>query len=179
VDSAGNPVPQVGLTVSPTAGTVPDSALATDSAGRAGIPWTLGEKAGEQKLVLRAPGLAALEITARVRPRGAANVAFLDPPPAATAGREPAKPVRVRVTDVYGNPVPQQLVVFQASGGSVNPSRVMTATDGIATTRWAPARKAGPQSISASLPGSGARERLELEVAAGATAARGEVVKRR
>lgn len=177
VDSAGNPVPQVGLQVAPTAGTVADSAPATDSAGRAAIVWTLDERAGEQKLVLRARGLPALEITARARPRTAANVAFLDPPVAATAGRELAKPVRVRVTDVYGNPVPQQLVIFQASTGSVNPARVMTAGDGTAATRWTPSRKAGPQSISASLPGSGAREHLELEMAAAATSAHSKSAK--
>lgn len=171
-DAAGNPVPRASLTASPTAGTVPDSVVATDSSGRATIAWTLGEKAGEQRLVLRVRALPALEIVAHARPRAAANVAFLDAPTAATAGRELAKPVRVRVTDVYGNPVPQQLVVFQVASGSVNPARVMTAADGVAATRWTPARKAGAQSISATLAGTSTREQLEVEVAPGPAASR-------
>ncbi|HEU4649149.1 MAG TPA: hypothetical protein VFS33_08825 [Gemmatimonadales bacterium] len=178
-DAAGNPVPQASLTVSPTAGMVPDSVVATDSAGRATIAWTLGEKAGEQRLVLRVRGLPALEIVAHARPRAAANIAFLDAPTAATAGRELAKPVRVRVTDVYGNPVPQQLVVFQVASGSVNPARIMTAADGIAATRWTPARKAGAQSISATLAGTSTRERLEVEVASGPATARAGSGRRR
>jgi hypothetical protein len=178
-DSAGNPVPDVSLTVSPKAGTVPDSAPITDSAGRAAIAWTLGEKAGEQKLVVGARHLPSLEVTARARPRAAANVTFLDPPSRAFGGRTLSKPVRVLVTDVYGNPVAQQLVVFQASGGSTSPARVMTAKDGTAATRWTPAKKAGQQSISAALAGGGARERLELEVAAAAPASRRDTVKPR
>jgi hypothetical protein len=171
-DAAGNPVPSVSITVAPKAGSAPDSALATDSAGRAVIGWTLGEKAGDQKLVVSVPDIPPLEITARARPRAAANIAFLDPPSSAFSGRALPKPVRVLVTDVYGNPVAQQLVVFQSSGGTASPARVMTAKDGTAATKWTLARKPGQQFISATLPGGGARERLELEVAAAAPSTR-------
>jgi hypothetical protein len=169
-DSAGNPVPAVALVATPKAGAVPDSALTTDSSGRATVRWTLGEKAGYQTLAVSAPGLPSLELTAHARPRAAANVSFLTQPAAARAGRVLPMPVRVLVTDAFGNAVARELVVFRPSAGRVAPARVMTATDGTAVTTWTPATKAGEQSISAVLTGRQVGDRLELVVAAGAGA---------
>lgn len=172
-DAKGNPVPDAALQLTAESGTLADTALATDSAGRAVVRWTLGEHAGPQKLTIEAPGLARVVVTARARPQAAANLAFLDPPAAAVAGRPLPKPLRVSVTDAYGNPVPDQLVVFRPAAGSVAPARAMTGKDGVASTRWTPGRQAGRQVLKVSVAATGAGEKLELEVAAPAGAGAG------
>jgi hypothetical protein len=165
-DSAGNAVADVTLRVSPKAGGVPDSSVKTDAAGRATIRWTLGETAGDQKLAVTGAHMPSLEITARARARAAANVAFLESSSGTSAGRASIKAVKVRVTDVYGNPVGGQLVAFRASAGTVTPKRVMTAKDGTASAKWTLSRQSSAQAISASLPGSTVQERLAVEAPA-------------
>ncbi len=172
-DAKGNPVPDVPLQVTAESGTLADTAVATDSSGRAVVRWTLGERAGPQKLAIEAPGLARLVVTARARPQAAANLAFLDPPATALAGRPLSPPLRVSVTDAYGNPVPDQLVVFRPSAGSVRPARAMTGKDGVATTRWTPGKQAGRQVVRVSVAATGAGETLEVDVAAPAGAGAG------
>ncbi|HEX5385302.1 MAG TPA: hypothetical protein VFW66_01230 [Gemmatimonadales bacterium] len=164
-DSAGNPVPDVRLVLAAASGSVPDSIATTDAAGRASIAWTLGEKAGDQHLTVRAPDIPSLELTARARAGAAANLVFRDPPSAARAGRPPRSLVRVLVTDVYGNPVARQLVAFSAPAGTVAPARAMTDPAGTAATRWTPGRKGTTQTLTASVPGTAAKGRVEVEVA--------------
>lgn len=162
-DAVGNPVPGVAVAAAGP-GMPADVLVATDSLGLASVRWTLGEKAGPQTLVLTVPGLAPLRIAARARSKPAANVAFLAPPAAGRAGRPLGKGVRVKATDVYGNPVPDALVVFRATEGSVRPARVMTGKDGVATVAWTLGRKADRQTLTAELKGGGARDALEVEV---------------
>jgi len=140
-DSAGNPVPDVPVVASVSAGGVEPASQASDSAGRVAVRWTLGTHAGAQILTLGAPHVQPLEITARARPGAAATVTLADQPAGAprTAGRR----VRVRVTDAYGNPVPGQPVAFSAVAASVRPARATTGADGSATVVWTPDRASG------------------------------------
>jgi hypothetical protein len=163
-DAAGNPVPDVVLAVVPRAGTVSDTAITTDAAGRGVILWTLGERAGEQRLGIRGGRLGSVEVVVRARPRVAANITFLEPPTTVPIGRPLPKPVRIVVTDVHGNPVAGQLVVFHTTKGTVSPVRLVTGKDGGAATKWTLARKAGEQALTVSVPGTDARAKLEIEV---------------
>jgi hypothetical protein len=166
-DAVGNPVPGVGVSASGPG--VPAGLLtATDSTGRAELRWTLGEKTGTQTLVLVVDGVAPLRIVALARSKPAANIAFLAPPSAGHAGRPLGKGLRVKATDVYGNPVPDALVTFTATAGSVRPAKVASGKDGIATTVWTLGRKGDRQTLTAALKQGGARDQLEVEVAAAA-----------
>jgi Bacterial Ig-like domain (group 1) len=158
-DATGNGVPGVAVSVS-GGGPTSDSLVVSDSTGRADIHWRLGEKVGPQALTVSIDNVAPLRFTAAVTPGAAANLALLDP-----AGAPPLRggaPVQARVTDVYGNPVPDALVVFSVSDGSVKPARVMSGKDGVAATTWKLGRRSGSQSLTALLQKSGAKDVMEM-----------------
>lgn len=151
-DTHGNGVGGVPLTVRTLNGTVTDTAPVTDSTGHVALRWDLGPRVGPQALEVRVAGMdTAARATARARPAAAANVAFQDPPAGAAAGG------RVRlaalVTDAYGNPVPNTVVVFGARGGTLTAARVATDTAGRALTRWTPGAAPREQSITATIRG--------------------------
>jgi len=164
-DTHGNGVPAVPLSVRAAHGSVVDTTPLTDSTGRAALRWTLARSAGAQVLAVRAAGVdSAVTITARARPGSAANVAFRDPPARGRAG------VAIRlvtaVTDSYGNPVSNALVVFTARSGALSAARVRTDESGNAATRWTPARSPSEQQVTASLSGTTARSSHTLRIAA-------------
>jgi expansin (peptidoglycan-binding protein) len=151
-DRFGNPVAGAPVQVRQVDGSVADSVVASDSTGRARVRWTLGRRAGLQRLVLEVAGAEAMvPVTARAGPREAANVTFVSPPAAAVAGRSTT--LAVVVTDAYGNAVGDALVVFTASHGAVAPERVLTDQRGRAATRWVPAANPDQQTVTASVRG--------------------------
>lgn len=154
VDRNGNRVPGVRIAPHPEAGSVSDSSVVTDSTGVARFHWTLGKVAGPQKLAVRATGIeAALGVTATAHGLKPAKIAFSTAPPSAAAGRPLAKPVRVVVSDQYGNPVPAQQVVFTTRDGRANPLRASTDAHGQATTNWTLGGRLAPQILSVALKG--------------------------
>lgn len=168
-DPVGNPVPGVAVSASGP-GLPKEVVAATDSGGRTSVAWTLGEQAGAQTLVVAVDGVAPLRITAQARNKPAANLEFVSPPSAGHAGRPLGKGLRVKATDVYGNPVADALVELKATEGSVRPAKVMTGKDGIASTVWTLGRKDAHQTLTAVLKQGGARDALEVEVAGAAPA---------
>lgn len=154
VDSLGNPVGGVEVTLKPAAGSVAEKLLRTDSLGRTVVQWTLGRDAGVQRLEARASGVAKpIELTATALPAEPANIAFGTLPAQATTGTRLRDAVQVTVTDAYGNPVPNAPVVFSVTGGTLTAARVMTDERGRAATRWTLGKKAGDQSVSATIRG--------------------------
>jgi hypothetical protein len=162
LDLAENEVSGVQLSLEPQAGSVSDSMVTTDATGRAKLPWTLGHSIGVQRLKVRVEGIdRPLEVTARARAAGPANLAFVTPKPG-TATRA-VQSLDVDLTDAYGNPVADQPVAFTTKFGSVSPARVMTDAHGRAHTRWTPASKAGRRTLVAAVKGSEARATFVLE----------------
>jgi hypothetical protein len=162
VDRAGNPVPGVALTILPSSGTVTDSTPATDSTGRVRVAWTLGRNAGLQRMTARVEGVPRpVEISARARAAGPANLTFVTPKPG-TASRA-IQSLDVDLTDAYGNPVADQPVVFSTKFGNVSPGRVMTDAHGRAHTRWTPGTKVGQRTLLAAVKGTDARASFVLE----------------
>lgn len=162
VDRTGNPVPGAPVTLLPSGGTLADSAPATDSTGRVRVAWILGREAGLQRITARVEGVArAVEISARARAAGPANLTFVTPKPG-TAQRA-IQSLDVDLTDAYGNPVADQPVVFSSKVGSVSPARVMTDSHGRAHTRWTPGTKAGQRTLLAAVKGTDARATFVLE----------------
>jgi adhesin/invasin len=161
-DRAGNVVPGVAVTLAPAAGTVGDSVLITDSTGHVAISWTLGRTAGVQHLSAKLEGIdKPIEISARARAAGPANLAFVEPK--AGAAHRAVQSLDVDLTDAYGNPVADQPVVFTTKVGTVSPARVMTDAKGRAHTRWTPGSKTGKRTLVAAVKGSDARATFVLE----------------
>ena len=162
LDPAKNPVPGVAVTLLPAAGEVAESTVTTDSTGRALVAWTLGRKAGTQRLTARVEGIERpIEISARARPAGPANLAFVEPKPGTE--KRSVQSLDVDLTDAYGNPVADQPVVFSTKYGSVSPARVMTDGKGRAHTRWTPGSNDGKRTLVAAGKGTEARTSFVLE----------------
>jgi hypothetical protein len=162
LDKARNPVPGASITLLPAAGEVTDSIVTTDSTGRALVAWTLGRKAGTQRLTARVEGVERpIEISARARPARPANLAFVALKPGTE--KRAVQSLDVDLTDGYGNPVADQPVVFSTKFGNVSPARVMTDAKGRAHTRWTPATKDGRRTLSAAVKGTEAKASLVLE----------------
>jgi hypothetical protein len=172
VDVAGNGVAGVPVSLMPGTGTVVDSVLSTDSAGRVLVSWTLGRTAGVQHLTAKVEGIdRPIEISAQARAAGPANLAFVTPKPG-TASRS-VQSLDVDLTDAYGNAVPDQPVVFSTKFGTVSPARVMTDARGRAHTRWTPGSpKVGKRTLLASVKGTDARATFVLEVPEATAAAK-------
>jgi hypothetical protein len=162
VDRAGNPVPGIAVTLLPSSGTVTDSAPATDSTGRVRISWTLGRNAGPQRMSAQVEGVVRpIEISARARAAGPANLTFVTPKPG--MANRAIQSLDVDLTDAYGNPVADQPVVFSTKVGNVSPARVMTDAHGRAHTRWTPGTKIGQRTLVAVVKGTDARATFVLE----------------
>jgi hypothetical protein len=163
VDRHGNTVPGAAVRLEPAAGKLADSSIVTDSAGQAKVLWTLGRAAGLQRMTIRLTGdTAETEATALARPGKPAKVAFVSPPGTAKPGRPLPKPLVVRVTDEYGNPLGGQTIVFKPSSGSVVPARGLTDADGRTTVRWTLGPKSRQPELAGTVAGSGVSRTLVL-----------------
>lgn len=152
VDVTGSGVADAAIVLSPSGGTLSDSALQTDSLGLARTRWTLGHSAGEYTLAIHLDGLTKLvKLTARATPAAPANLSFDDAPPLTgkRAHETPSKGMRLfaLVTDLYGNPVPDAKVVFSAKSGSVTPTRAVSDATGRVTLTWNIGSKGGEQTL--------------------------------
>lgn len=161
-DEYGNPVPNVEVTflVQAGAGSLsPQSAgmearAHTDNTGVARIAsWTLGTAVGPNALLVTAPGLEPVTITATALPGPAATLQAISllsqTAPAGTAVTPPA----VRVRDAHGNDVPNVTVNFQVTtgGGSVANTSAQTGEDGIASAgEWKLGVSPGANAVTAS-----------------------------
>ena len=122
----------------------------------------MGRKAGSQRMTARVEGLdRPIEISARARPAGPANLAFVDPK--AGTEKRAIQSLDVDLTDAYGNAVADQPVVFSTKFGSVSPARVMTDAKGRAHTRWTPGTKDGKRTLIAAVKGTEAKATFVLE----------------
>jgi hypothetical protein len=145
-------------------GTLADSVAVTDSLGVASFRWKLGPKAGRQQVVIRSGGLPPLTATVLAAPGTPANIEFVSPPMIGTAGRPLSRPVRLVITDVYGNRVTDRQVTLSATSGSLAPARAMPAPDGSVTAKWRLGSKRGVQVLTAEVRGTAVRAKTEVTV---------------
>jgi hypothetical protein len=73
------------------------------------------------------------------------------------------------VTDAYGNPVPNTVVVFSANAGALTAARVASDSTGTAVTRWTPAAAPQQQSLAVAVRGTTIRTAHPVRVSAPAT----------
>lgn len=139
-DSAGRPLPGVPVRWTALQGTAIARSARTDSAGEAQVDWTLGAKAGLQRL------RAAVGSGRLVPPIDLTGVATAGPPARLTAvggggqrgivGSTLPRTLAVRVTDAAGNPVSGIGVRPMTATGTASDSMVTTDSSGIARIRW-------------------------------------------
>jgi hypothetical protein len=156
VDETGSGVSDAALSLAPSAGTLSDTALVTDSTGTARTRWTMGHSAGDYSLAIHHEGLKKLlKVAAHAGPASAANLAF-DDMPGEKRSRDPAKGKKLfaLVTDVYGNPVPEAKVSFSVKSGTVTPTRAVSDAKGRAAVTWKLGSKVGEQTLKGVVKGS-------------------------
>ena len=140
-NARGVPGVTVNFLVTSGGGTVQNLTATTDKTGTAsaGI-WTLGTLAGTQTLrasALDVPG-SPLSFTATAKPGATVSVTKVGAePPSSPAGGN-IDSIVVRAADQFGNPVSNQVVTFNVTGGggSVSPASRTTLPDGRAAARW-------------------------------------------
>ena len=152
VDANGSGVANASVVLSPSGGTVPDSAMTTDSLGNVQTRWTMGHEAREYSLAVHLAGVKSLfKIVAHATPAAPANLSFDDVP--SSSGKHARKSSKSRklyvvVTDVYGNPISDAKVSFATKSGVVSPTRVVSDAKGRAALTWTPGGKPGEQTLS-------------------------------
>lgn len=167
VDANGSGVANVSVQLSPSGGSVADTALVTDADGVAKARWTMGRSAGEHALAMRADGVKRLvKIPALTVAAAAANLSFDDAPAQAkhAKAKDRSRHLFAVVTDVYGNPVPDARVQFTTKSGTVAPARAVSDTRGRAALTWTPGVKPGEQSLIGAVRSTDVTGRYTTEV---------------
>lgn len=132
-------------------GSVEPVAPRSDSLGVAAARWTLGPKAGSQRLRIQVGN-------PRTMPPFTVAATVLPGPPAGITvgggqgqrgrvGRPLPKAVVVRVRDAHGNAVPRLAVTVRPAHGTVADSEVVTDSTGQVALRWTLGEAAGPQRL--------------------------------
>jgi hypothetical protein len=128
----------------------------TGSDGTARARWVLGADAGPQAVVARVVTHDALQV------RFEASLATGDPVhmelvsgdgQRGSVGSALRNPLVVRITDQFGNPVPNVSVTWDGGDGSVDPSTAQTGDDGQASTAWTLGSAVGSHTATASSDG--------------------------
>jgi len=151
-DAFENPVAGAVVELSASAGKAPLPVTAGADGVATITGWILGTIAGQDALTLRS-GAATLSFIASVLPGDPAQLTAVDPtPPSALAGALLA-PVRLRLSDKFGNSVPAQQLTFAVTGGggSLGSTTATSGADGtVVLSNWTLGRTALPQIVHAS-----------------------------
>jgi hypothetical protein len=157
-DSAGAALPDL-----PVAWRTPDGGSATaigartDSAGEARARWTLGPRAGTQRVQAQVGNPRTMPVfTARgtAEPGAAASVSIREgDAQSGKVGEALAKRVVVLAVDRQGNPVPDAPLVLLPKAGAVADSSVKADSTGQVRIRWTLGRAAGPQHLAVRVEG--------------------------
>jgi hypothetical protein len=157
-DAYGNGVPGVVVTYSDNliGGSFSANPVTTNSKGFASVTYTNPTVAGKHKIVASAPNLASVIFseTATADAPAAIVTASGDNQTAAPSTAL-SQPLVVKVTDQYGNVVPNAAVTFNdgGSGGSFSANPVSTASNGTASANYTTPPATGTVTINATVSG--------------------------
>jgi hypothetical protein len=140
-DSAGAALPDVPVAwITPDGGAAVPLGPRTDSLGEARARWTLGPRAGRQRLrvqVGNARSMPASTVAATALPGEAVSMAVrAGDRQTGPVGKALAHPILVRAVDRHGNGVADVTIRVAASSGRVADSVVSTDSTGQARIRW-------------------------------------------
>jgi protocatechuate 3,4-dioxygenase beta subunit len=146
----------------------------TDSVGEARARWTLGPRAGWQRLHVQVGNprtIAPLTVTARASAAEPATLTVLSGGnQSGPAGTALPKSVVIVVRDAHGNGVPAVPLTVAAAQGSVADSAPLTDSTGRATLRWTLGRSAELQGLAVRTAGLDTTLRVSARARAGAAA---------
>lgn len=163
-DAAGHPVAGqlVNFRVVSGGGSVFAGSSITSTEGLAQEHWTLGPPAGVQQVEARAVDpvtggrivFATFTATALAGPPGILTIEAGDGQTAAQLTTLPS-PIQIRVTDSFGNRLPNVAVSFTVTsgGGSADPRQANTDDAGVADSTWTLGPVIGVQTVSAEVIG--------------------------
>ncbi len=160
-DAAGNPVPGavVNFELGSSGGSVDPTSVRTTLEGTAATTWTLGTVSGEHTLRVEITGLTPTVISATAEPGAPSQLLKHAGDQQTPVISSPvAVPPAVRVTDVFGNPVPGVPVGFtlESGGGSITGPDQTTDVAGIAAVgSWTVGPDEGLNTLIASVEGLG------------------------
>jgi adhesin/invasin len=163
-DAANQPVAGVVVTFAVTigGGSITGASQATDANGIATVgSWTLGTKSGNNKLTATAAGLTGSPVTITAIGTADAPTSI-----AVNAGNNQTAPAgttlltrpSVKVTDTYGNGVPNVAVTFAVTsgGGTITGASRTTGSGGVATVgSWTLGPAPGTNTMTATASGTG------------------------
>lgn len=160
VDKDGNPLAGVAVSFEKrdnTNGGVPVFTIVeSDASGKARLAtWKLGTIASQNLMIARLDSLPSVTFRALALTGPAAIMAAVDGDnQTGLPGHTLLVPVRVRVTDSFGNRIEEAEVTFsvQTGAGTIAPSPVTTNALGEARALWK-LGVTGPNSVNASVPG--------------------------
>lgn len=144
----------VAFRVGDRSGTIANPTVRTDADGAASVGrWTLGSFAGSQTLTTGAAGLPDVVFTATAVPGPAARLTPVSGnDQTAAVGESLPQPLRVRVADSFGNPVPDAPVTFEliAGAGSIDGGVTVSDSNGYAASGvWTLGPESGLQQVRA------------------------------
>jgi adhesin/invasin len=160
-DASGIPVSGLAVTFTVTVGggSVVGSPVTTNASGVARITsWKLGVVAGLNTLIVTSPGLPTVTFNATGTSGSPATiVATAGVNQVALQGTAVAQPPTVKVTDVNGNPVVGAIVTYAVilGGGSANGLNQLTDALGLASVASWTLGSGAPNTLSATVTGSG------------------------
>jgi hypothetical protein len=129
----------------------------TDSLGVAQARWTLGRRAGRQRLQVRVGNPRSIPpriVTAEARPGAARQLTIsAGNDQKGTVGKPIPREVVLVVSDSLGNPIGDVPVQFRRVGRAAGDSVIRSGSDGRIHLRWTLPRSAGLDGFTARLPG--------------------------
>lgn len=146
-DSVGVAVSGVRVTWTPLDGGTAEGSATTDSAGYAYASLWLGARAGSQRLRVQvgdARHLPAITLRATAAPGVPASLTVS----VAKPGTRNTRLVTAKVSDTHGNAVPEQMLRFTASAGTLSDSVGTADSLGRAQVMWTPPSKPSPRGTS-------------------------------
>jgi len=154
-DQSGNPIAGIIVTFTPASGSgsTSQAQATTDATGSVSVTWTLGTVAGADSLTVSAGSLTPSTVVATATPDAPAAVTIVaGNNQSSTVDSMLATTLEVKVTDQYGNVVPNATVSWSDdSGGIFSTTSTLTDANGIAQVQYTLGPTPGPEDVVASV----------------------------
>ena len=173
-DTAGTALVGVPVTWTLLDGGSVEISSRTDSMGTATAGWTLGPRAGKQRLLAQVGSTRAippLTITATAEARAPAGISIVTGQgQVAPVGKLLSKPVVIVLRDSLGNGIAGASISARTAQGRLADTAPTTNSQGRATLRWTLGPTAGDQTVQLRMPGLDSVAEVVAHAAAGAPA---------
>jgi adhesin/invasin len=154
-DQSGNPIVGIVVTFAPStgAGTVSTNQVTTDLTGSASVTWTLGTVAGTDSMMVSAGTLTPVSALATATPDVPAALTIVEGNnQSAPVGTTLASTLEVKVTDRFGNVIPNATVQWSDdAGGTLSATTSVTDANGIAQVQYTLGSTSGPEDVVATV----------------------------